>query len=436
MIDEISKKIKDKTAVYAVVGLGYTGLPLAVAACEAGFKVYGYDVSDEKAERLLNGQSYVEDVSDEEVQKYVSSKQFIPSNSESVLKKADIVSICVPTPLSKTREPDMSYVESAVKTLKKYARPGQIIILESTTYPGTTREIVAKTIENNDLKIGKDIFVAFSPERVDPGNKKYNIKNTPKVVGGMTENCTALSSLFYRHFVDSVHEVSSPEVAEMTKLLENIFRAVNIALVNELMLLSDRMEVNVWEVIEAASTKPFGFMKFVPGPGLGGHCIPIDPFYLSWRAKQYDFWTEFIELAGRISENVPYFVVEKTFRALNSVGKCLSGSKVLLLGLAYKRDVGDVRHSPAEKISKLLLKEGVNLRAHDPYVVDNYFNKFGVKKVDLNEKEIKGADIVILLTDHSDYDWQWIADNASLILDTRNAFKDITGIRRNKIWLI
>jgi UDP-N-acetyl-D-glucosamine dehydrogenase len=439
--EEMKKKIQSGDFTFAVVGMGYVGLPLAVEAAKSGIKVIGFDIDEEKISKLSNGVSYISDVSDSALLEVLKSGMFRPTSDEAFLKEADVISICVPTPLTRTREPDMRFVLAASETVRRNMKKGQLIILESTTYPGTTREILLPAVAKNGYTVGSDVFVAFSPERVDPGNPKYHIKNTPKVVGGITEKCTQLASEFYSKFIDHVYPVSSPEVAEMTKLLENIFRAVNIALVNEIMLLCDRMGVNVWEVVEAAGTKPFGFMKFYPGPGLGGHCIPIDPFYLSWKAKEFDFWTEFIELAGRISENIPYYVIDKVFRALNSVGKPLKGSTVLVLGLAYKRDIADVRHSPASKIIRLLSDEKARVLAHDFYVEEkDFIEEFafeGVQRIEDPYESASQADLVLLVTDHSAYDYERLAQKADLVLDTRNAFKNITKPDlRKKIWLL
>jgi UDP-N-acetyl-D-glucosamine dehydrogenase len=440
MFKDLKKRIENREIIYAVIGMGYVGLPLAVEAAKSGIRVIGYDVEEKKIEKLARGESYISDVPSEEIESLLKTGLFRPTSDESLLKNAEVLSICVPTPLSKTREPDMSYVIAASKTVVRNLKPGRLVILESTTYPGTTREILASMISEANFVPGKDVFIAFSPERVDPGNKKWTIKNTPKVVGGLTSSCTELAASFYRLFIDNVYPVSSPEVAEMTKLFENIFRAVNIALVNEIMLLCDRMGINVWEVVEAAGTKPFGFMKFFPGPGLGGHCIPIDPFYLSWKAKEYDFWTEFIELAGRISENIPYYVVDKAFRALNSVGKPLKGSTILVLGLSYKKDIADVRHSPAVKIVRLLAEEKAIVWAHDPFVSDEDFKQEfeinGALRIEDELEASEKADLVMLLADHSAYSYNEIARRARLILDTRNAFKDVEEAYREKIWLL
>lgn len=441
MYEEMIKKIQTGEFTYAVVGMGYVGLPLALEAAKSGINVIGFDIDEEKIAKLSNGVSYISDVSNSDLHGVLKSGMFRPTSDEAFLKESDVISICVPTPLSKTREPDMRFVLAASETVRRNMKKGQLIILESTTYPGTTREILLPAVAKNGYTVGSDVFVAFSPERVDPGNPKYHIKNTPKVVGGITEKCTQLAVEFYSKFIEHVYPVSSPEVAEMTKLLENIFRAVNIALVNEIMLLCDRMGINVWEVVEAAGTKPFGFMKFYPGPGLGGHCIPIDPFYLSWKAKEFDFWTEFIELAGRISENIPYYVIDKAFRALNSVGKPLKSSTVLVLGLAYKRDIADVRHSPASKIVRLLSDEKARVLVHDFYVEEkDYVEEFafdGVQRVDDPYEAASQADLVILVTDHTAYDYEKLAKQADLILDTRNAFKNVKNPElRKKIWLL
>ncbi len=436
MFEHQIEKIRSKNVVFAIMGMGYVGLPLAVAAAEAGIRVIGYDVSQEKVNHLLNLNSYIEDIPKKRLKTLIASGSLFPTTDDSYLEEADVISICVPTPLGKMHEPDISCIKSAVETIKKHLHKGQLIILESTTYPGTTREVVMKAVEEKEFQTGKDVFVAFSPERVDPGNKQFTIENTVKIVGGATPDCTALAATFYRLFIKDVYEVSSPEVAEMSKLLENIFRAVNIALVNELMLLCDRMGISVWEVIEAAATKPFGFMKFLPGPGLGGHCIPVDPFYLSWKARQYDFWTEFIELSGRVSENIPYFVVEKAYKTLNEHGKCLKNATILILGLSYKKDVGDTRHSPALKIISILKQEGANIKVNDPYVEGREPELEGIEKVELTEEIVREADLVLLITDHGAYDYQWIAENAKLIIDTRNAFKNIAESLKGKIKLI
>lgn len=433
MRDGLSAAIAERSAVYAVIGMGYVGLPLAVEAADAGWTVIGFDVSTEKIEALVRGESYIEDVPAERVRRLVEAGRLVPTADPADLSRASIFSICVPTPLGKRREPDVSYIEAATATIVPRLAPGALVILESTTYPGTTREIVVPAVEGAGFTVGTDVFVAFSPERVDPGNPRFGIRNTPKVVGGMTPACTELAASFYETIVERVHRVSSPDAAEMTKLLENIFRAVNIALVNELMLLCDRMGLNIWEVVEAAATKPFGYMKFLPGPGLGGHCIPIDPFYLSWKAKQYDFWTEFIELAGRVSENIPYFVVDKAYRVLNQRGKCLKGARVLVLGLAYKKDIGDIRHSPALKIVRLLADEGCDLRLNDPHVADHEVADLGCPLVELTDDEVASADLVLLVTDHSTYDYETIAERAQLILDTRNAFANVRPELRDRI---
>lgn len=423
----LSDKITSKSARVGIIGMGYVGLPLAVEIAGAGFHVIGIDIDKDKVGMINHGESYIPDVSSSSVKGLVERGLFSASTDFSVIQELDVVSICVPTPLSETREPDISYVRSSAVEVAKYIKPGQLIILESTTYPGTTEEIVLPILEESGLTVGKDFNLAFSPERVDPGNKQYGIQNTPKVVGGTTAACTEHVKQFYSQFVQTVVPVSSTRAAETTKLLENIFRCVNIALVNELMLLCDRMDINIWEVIEAASTKPFGYMTFMPGPGLGGHCIPIDPFYLSWKARQYDFSTEFIELAGKTNENIPYYVVSKISEALNSHEKSIKGSKILILGLAYKKDIGDTRESPALKIISRLEKLGAHIAYHDPYVDEQIINRNIYKSIPLTADIISGSDCIVVVTDHSVVDYQLVADNAKLVVDTRNKMKSFTG---------
>lgn len=423
----LAERITSKSARVGIIGMGYVGLPLAVAITEAGFTVTGIDVDKEKALMINKGESYIPDVASSAIKNAVDAGIFSATTDFSVLRDCDIVSICVPTPLSEMREPDITYVRAATTEVATYLRPGQLVILESTTYPGTTEEIVRPMLEESGLTVGKDFYLAFSPERVDPGNERYGINNTPKVVGGTTQICTELATSFYSQFVEKVVSVSSTQAAEMTKLLENIFRCVNIALVNELMLLCDRMNINIWEVIDAASSKPFGFMPFFPGPGLGGHCIPIDPFYLSWKARQYDFHTEFIELAGKTNENIPYYVVTKVGEALNSHEKSIKGSKILVLGLAYKKDIGDTRESPALKIIALLENLGAKIAYHDPYAAREFIGTKTYTSVDLTPEVVTESDCVLIVTDHSVVDYQMVADNAGLIVDTRNKLKEYAG---------
>ena len=424
LLKEFEQKIKTKKAKVGIVGLGYVGLPLAVEICSSGYNVLGFDPNKEKIKAINEGRSYIVDVPSKNIKNCRKKKKLSATSSFNRLNEMDVICICVPTPLSINKEPDLSFIEKTAEIIKKNLKKGQLIVLESTTFPGTTREVLLPAIQDKDLTVGKDYFLAFSPERVDPGNKKYQIKNTPKVVGGITKICGKAAALFYGNIVDKAVLVSSAEAAEMTKLLENIFRCVNIALVNEIMLLCDRMEIDVWEVIEAASTKPFGFMPFYPGPGLGGHCIPIDPFYLSWRAREFDFRTEFIELAGKTNESIPYYVVTRIFRALNGVRKSVKGSKILILGAAYKKDVGDTRESPALKVIEILLKEGASISIFDPYVrqITVEGRKIVSPKI-LTKESIRKNDCVIILTDHSGVDYDLVVKEAKIVIDTRNVLK-------------
>ncbi len=420
----IEEKIKRKQAKVGVIGLGYVGLPLLVEIAKSGFKAIGFDVDEKKVAELKRGKSYIIDISSRILKNLITQGDVIVTTDFSLLSRVDVVCICVPTPLSKTKEPDLNFVIDAADRIGQKLRKEHLIILESTTYPGTTREVVLPILEKSKLKAGKDFYLAFSPERVDPGNKRFTLKNTPRIVGGINPRSTKIASLFYSQFVEKVISVSSCEVAEMSKLLENIFRCVNIALVNELMLLCDRMGINIWEVIEAASTKPFGFMPFYPGPGLGGHCIPIDPFYLSWKAREYDFWTEFIELSGKTNENIPYFVVSKLSRILSSKQKSFCGSKILVLGVTYKRDIDDTRGSPALKIINLLLKEKAIVSFFDPYISNLEVNGQKLKSQNLTPELLKEMDCVLIVTDHSCIDYEKVVRYSSLILDTRNVLKN------------
>ena len=423
---KLLKRIEDRSAVVSVVGLGYVGLPLAMEFAKAGFKVIGYDVSQRVVDLLNRGESHIQDVPAREVAEMVKAGRFEATAKAERLGEADAVSIAVPTPLSKTRDPDMSYVLSAADTIAKHAHAGMVIVLESTTYPGTTREIMEPRMEARGLSVGTDVFLAFSPERVDPGNAVFTTKTTPKVVGGVDAASTEAAAELYGKAVETVHAVSTPEAAELTKLLENIFRSVNIALVNELAQLCDRMNIDVWEVVEAAATKPFGFMSFKPGPGLGGHCIPIDPFYLTWKAREFDFSTRFIELAGEVNNNMPYFCRSVVSQALNhGAQKSLSGSKILVLGVAYKADIDDVRESPAEKLIQLLRNAGANVSYHDPHVA-----RFdGLASVDL---EPEAYDCVVIVTAHSSIDYADVVRRGKVVVDFRNATKgaEVDG----KVW--
>lgn len=419
----LEAKLREGTAVFGVVGLGYVGLPLAVEMGKAGNKVIGFEVSDSKTEEVNAGRSYIPDVPNEELAPLVEAGLVAATTDFSRASECDCIAICVPTPLNHMKEPDVSFMVKATEAIAPYITADTLVTMESTTYPGTTDEIIKPIVEAHGLKVGETVFLAFSPERVDPGNPVYQTKNTPKVVGGHTPKCTDLAVLFYQCFLDSIVPVSSTKAAEMTKLLENIFRCVNIALVNELLQLCERMDINMWEVVDAAKTKPFGFMPFYPGPGLGGHCIPIDPFYLSWKAREFDFHTKFIELAGEINEDMPYWVVERLMSALNLHSKALNGSRILVLGVAYKNNIDDMRESPAIKVIDLMMDKGANIVYHDPYVPQYLEHGTSVPFVELTAEEIEAADAVIVLTAHDRVDYDFVASHASLILDTRNAYK-------------
>ncbi len=405
----------------AVIGLGYVGLPLASVFAEAGTEVVGVEAVAERCAEVNAGRSYIQDVTSEALKKMVDKGLIHATTDYAATEDCDADIICLPTPLSANREPDLTLVKDATEKLAGHLRRGQLVTLESTTYPGTTRDELAPILEaGSGLVAGVDFHLAFSPERVDPGRTDYTTKTTPKVVGGLTPACTARALEVYGLAIDNVVPVSTPEVAEMTKLLENIFRSVNIALMNELAMLCDRMKIDVWEVIDAAATKPFGFMKFQPGPGLGGHCIPIDPFYLSWKAREFDFWTEFIELAGKVNENMPYFCVEKLHRALNTRQKSLNGARLLVLGVAYKADIDDLRESPALKVIRLLRAHGADVDYHDPYCAE--LPEFDLRSVDLEEyRRVAGYDAVVIVTAHSALDYRIIVQEADLVVDFRNA---------------
>ncbi len=405
----------------AVIGLGYVGLPLAMVFAEGGVEVVGIEAVPERCAEVNAGRSYIQDVRSEALKTMVDKGLIYATTDYAATEDCDADIICLPTPLNANREPDLSLVKEATAKLAGHLRPGQLVTLESTTYPGTTRDELAPILEaGSGFTAGVDFHLAFSPERVDPGRTDYTTKSTPKVVGGLTPACTARALEVYGPSLDNVVPVSTPEVAEMTKLLENIFRSVNIALMNELAMLCDRMKIDVWEVIEAAATKPFGFMKFQPGPGLGGHCIPIDPFYLSWKAREFDFWTEFIELAGKVNENMPYFCVEKLHRALNTRGKSLNGARVLLLGVAYKADIDDLRESPALKVIRLLRDHGADLAYHDPYCLE--LPEFDLRSVGLDDyRDLSAYDAVVIVTAHSALDYRAVVNEADLVVDFRNA---------------
>jgi len=419
----LEEKIKARTARVGIIGLGYVGLPLAVEFAKAGFSVTGIDVQESKVARLNAGESYVQDVTGNALRPLVESGKFHATTDFSAVAGLDTINIAVPTPLRKTKDPDMSYIVSACQETAKYFGPGKLVILESTTYPGTTDELVLPMLERPGLKVGEDFFLCFSPERVDPGNARYQTANIPKVVGGITPACTEMGALFYSQALETVVPVSSTSVAEMVKLLENTFRMINIGLVNELALMCDRMGINVWEVIDAAATKPFGFMPFYPGPGLGGHCIPIDPFYLSWKTKQAGIEARFIDLAGYINGQMPHFVVDKIQNALNDQAKPLKGSHVHILGVAYKRDIDDMRESPALDIILLLERRGARVTYSDPYVPHVKLDDHELAAQDSLSSAAQ-ADCTVIVTDHSSFDYAGLVQCARLIVDTRNALKN------------
>ena len=417
------QRLSDGSAVFGVVGLGYVGLPLVVEMARSGHHVIGIDIANDKVAEISAGRSYIPDVPSAELAEMVSAGLIEATTDFSRAGECDAVVICVPTPLDEMKEPDTSFMESAARQIAPFLRPEMLVTLESTTYPGTTEEIVQPILESFDLKVGKDLYLAFSPERVDPGNPVYQTKNTPKVVGGVTAACTTAAVAFYERFLDTVVPVSSTRTAEMTKLLENIFRCVNIALMNELLLVSERMGINIWEVVDAAKTKPFGFMPFYPGPGLGGHCIPIDPFYLSWKARQFDMHTEFIELAGKTNEAMPYYVVERLASALNTHRKPIAGSRILILGIAYKANIDDMRESPAIKIAELLHAKEADVVYHDPYVSQFSVGGVDIPQIALTAETLAAVDAVVVVTDHSNVDYRLVVGESQLILDTRNALK-------------
>ena len=423
----LEKKIKSRKAKVGVIGLGYVGLPLVKAFLSKDFFVFGFDVDHRKVKMLNQGKSYLIHVDAIDLKAKNASKQFAATDDFSKLKDVDVVVICVPTPLDSHRNPDLSYVLNTTRTISEHLCKGQLIVLESTTYPGTTEEEMLPILESTGLKVGSDFFLAYSPERENPGDKNFSTASIPKVVGGFTADCRRCAKAFYDQIVVSTVPVSSPKVAEATKLLENIFRSVNIALVNELKMIFDRMGIDIWEVVRAASSKPFGFMPFSPGPGYGGHCIPVDPFYLTWKAKEVDYQTKFIELAGEINIFMPYYVVGKTIDALNERGKTIKGAKILVLGLSYKKDIDDSRESPALKIISLLQEKGIYVAYNDPYApVDLEYRDYPgliLRPVKLTEKRLRTFDAVIIATDHSVYDFDWIVKHSHLVVDTRNAVK-------------
>ena len=420
-MEHLLKRIEKKDITVGVVGLGYVGLPLAVEFGNAGIRTIGIDVNHTRVDQLNQGDNYIQDVDDAELKALVDAGTLTATTDFSSIKHIDAVCIAVPTPLSKTKDPDITYILDVNKELSKYVHKDLIIILESTTYPGTTRELIQPALEESGLKVGADVYLLFSPERVDPGNPVYHTTNTPKVIGGVTESCLKLGMAVYSHIMDELVPVSSPEAAELTKLLENTFRSINIGLANEMAIMCAKLGVNVWEVIDAAATKPFGFMKFTPGPGLGGHCIPIDPHYLSWKMRTLDYKARFIELASEINASMPEYVVDLVSDGLNGMSKSINGSNILLLGMAYKPDIDDVRESPALDVYVLLEAKGAKVSFHDPYVNEIKFDSRMESAINLDLDMLRKYDCVVITTNHSEYDIKSIVENSKLIVDTRNA---------------
>ncbi len=424
---DLLSRIESHDAVVGIVGLGYVGLPLSVAFAEAGFRTIGLDVNPTVVDGVNNGRSHILDITSERLEVLTTPGILEATDDFERLAEADAIVICVPTPLSKTDDPDMSYILSATEAVRDHLRPGQLVILESTTYPGTTREIVLPMLEETGLVAGSDFWLAFSPERVDPGNADWHIVNTPKIVGGLSPECHSLAVALFGEALETIVEVSSPEAAELAKILENTFRAVNIGLVNEMAVISDRLGIDVWEVIEAAATKPYGFMKFFPGPGLGGHCIPVDPHFLAWKMKTLHYRTRFIELAAEINAEMPRYVVERVTEAMNHVRKSLNGSRVLLLGMSYKPDVEDVRESPAFDIAQLLMQRGANIEYHDPHVPQVSLEDQMLESQDLSAELLASVDVVVITTDHSSVDYDFVTEHASIVVDPRNAIRETRG---------
>ena len=422
----LRERISDRSARIAVVGMGYVGLPMAIEFAKAGYRVTGIDVDSKKVAGIRGGRSHIQDVTSADVREMVKKRRLTAQDNYRACHRFDAILICVPTPLSKTKDPDISNIVSAVDEIGSRLREGQLIVLESTTYPGTTEEVVRPRLERGGLKVGKDFFLAFSPERVDPGNTTYTTHNTPKVVGGTTRSCTQVAVYLYRQAIEQVHEVSSTQVAEMIKLLENTFRAVNIGMVNEIVLMCERLGIDAWEVIDGAATKPFGFMRFYPGPGIGGHCIPLDPHYLSWKLKTLNYSARFIELASEINGQMPEEVVRRAADMLNGKKKSVNGSKVLVLGVTYKKDTGDVRESPALDVIRLFQQRGARISYHDPFTPKLTIDGVkSYKRSALTKALLRSADLVLVITDHSTYDYDQIVRDASLILDTRNATRNV-----------
>jgi UDP-N-acetyl-D-glucosamine dehydrogenase len=429
----LQDKIEVREAQICIIGLGYVGLPFAVEFAHLGFPVMGLDVDEKRVAAIKGGESYISDVAGDRIASLVTTGRLKTTTDYATLREADVIFICVPTPFDEMKAPDLSFIVRASEGIGSHLRPGQLIVLQSTTYPGTTEEVVLPILERSGLKAGVDFHLAFSPERINPGDKVFTVENTPKVVGGVTTWCGELARFLLAQLTPEVHVVSSPRVAEMTKLLENIYRSVNIALVNELALLSERMGIDIWEVIEAASTKPFGFMPFYPGPGVGGHCIPVDPYYLSWKAREYDFYTKFIELAAEVNQDMPYHVVSKISEGLNRQGKPLRGARVLVLGVTFKRDVDDARNSPAQRIIELLLAQEVQVTYNDPYVSQFkvghdvfYRDELTLRSVDLSERLLAEHDCTVIVAGHTSYDYAWVVKHAPLIIDSVNATRGVS----------
>ncbi|MCC6443927.1 MAG: nucleotide sugar dehydrogenase [Armatimonadetes bacterium] len=424
---QLNEKIMTREALVGIIGMGYVGLPMAVEIARAGFRVLGVDVDEERVDSINRGSSYIDDIASEDIEPLVAQGLLGATRDFGELGQADIVLICVPTPINRAKDPDMSFVASATEQVARCQRAQQLIVLESTTYPGTTTELLQPRLEKEGMKAGTDFYLAFSPERIDPGNKRYKPGDIPKVVGGVTEKCTERAVLFYSQFIRKVVPVSSPTAAEMVKIYENIFRNINIAFVNELAMLCDRMGLDVWEIIDAASTKPYGFMAFYPGPGLGGHCIPVDPHYLAWKAKHYDFHVKFIELAASINDNMPYHVCRKVASVLNGMRKSVNGSRILVLGVTYKKDVADLRESPALRLLELLRQQGADVFYNDPYIPELILEDGALmESVPLSDRLLEDTDCVLIVSDHSGYPYEWIASQSKAVVDTRNAMKHHT----------
>jgi len=431
---DFTERILAHDITIGVVGLGYVGLPLAVDFAQAGFRVIGIDVDENKVRNINAGKNYIQDVSSQDLKDLVEKEQLSATTDFSAIDEIDAISICVPTPLNKLKDPDVSYILSALEEIAKHLHKDMVVVLESTTYPGTTRELVLPKLEASGLKVGQDFYLVFSPERVDPGNPKYHTKNTPKVLGGITPECTKVGKLLYEQVIETIIPVSSTEAAELVKLLENTFRSINIGLVNEMAIMSEKLGVDIWEVIDAADTKPFGFMKFYPGPGLGGHCIPIDPHYLAWKMKTLDYKARFIELAGEINTEMPYHVVQLVMDGLNGHQKSVNGSKILVLGVAYKKDIDDVRESPALDVIRLLQKKGAIVEYHDPYIHTIRLDGYSLNTVKLDEKNtLSDYDCVIITTDHTTFDYSGIVHHSKLVIDTRNAVQFEDGSPNEKV---